>query len=122
MYARGLVQPTTVSETKPCYLCRSFERPDLAKIIQHMISRGCVLLPDGQIQSSRPRRCRGCGGTVDPREAQKNVCPSCGSANLEGKPLVLDPRNYGFCRRDLLATEMEATCPSWVQKRTRSEM
>jgi predicted Zn-ribbon and HTH transcriptional regulator len=121
-YARGLVQPTTVTETKPCFLCRSFEKPELSKILQHMLSRGCIALPDGRVQSDRPRRCRGCGCTIDPMEAQKDRCPTCGSGDLEGKPLVIDPRNYGWCRKDTVPTELDATCPEWVQKRIRSEM
>lgn len=35
--------------------------------------------------------------------------------------LVLDPKNFGFCRSQGTLTDMLATCPDWRQVRTESE-
>jgi hypothetical protein len=97
-YARGLVQPTTGIETRPCMVCRSFEKPGLDKMLRHFLSYGCTVLPDGRVQSPRPK------------------------AAKQGAGLKIDPKDFGFCRRQGIAVDMGATCTDWEQKRTRSEM
>jgi len=94
--ARGMVAPVYGREGHPCFMCRSFEKPDLGKMIQHMVARGGKLLPNGRIRANRPRE-------------------------ASGTPIELDPREFGFCRRDTIAVQLEATCENWQQKQTRRD-
>lgn len=92
-YAKGLVEPTKVTQAHPCFMCRSFDEVELGKMIQHLTSTGGAVLPDGRVQAPRPK-------------------------DIKGEGMILDPRDMGFCRKDSIATDKLATCGRWEQKRT----
>lgn len=98
-YARGVVQPVYGKEGHPCFLCRSFEKPDLEKMIRHMMTRRDAIQPE-MLADGRIR--------VRPAEV---------ATTLD----ILDPKDYGWCRLEARAVEHEATCGAWEQKRTRRD-
>lgn len=89
-YARGAIQMATGTEQRPCMMCAKWERVELNRMVQHFLSKGLEAMPDGTfvtpIIKDYPGR----------------------------KSMVLDPHDFGFCRRDLLPTDMQSTCVDWV--------
>lgn len=76
------------AEQRPCYACRSWEK-DRKRLIEYLLAQGLVAQPDG-----------------------KFVTPI--AKDIPGrKSLILDPKSFGWCRRDCRVTEMEATCSDW---------
>lgn len=71
-------------------MCAKWERVELNRVVQHFTARGLKVRPDGcfvtPIAKDFPGR----------------------------KSMVLDPRDFGFCRRDLLPTDMQSTCADWT--------
>jgi hypothetical protein len=100
-YARGAVDATRVVEKHPCFLCRAFEKPPLQKVIQFFMQPQfhCTMLPDGNIKA--------------PAQKLPDGSP--------GQSMVIDPRNFGWCRRDAISVDLQATCMHWEQKRDRSD-
>jgi len=98
-YARGVVESTRAIATKPCFMCKAFDKPDLSRVIGHFMQPRyhCKLLPDGRIQGPKP-----------PKD--------------QGRAMIIDPKDFGWCRADGIATDMQATCPRWEQKSKREEM
>lgn len=96
-YARGLVQPAIGIQTRACFMCRSFEKPALDRMLQHFLSYGCTVLPDGRVQSPRPKEAG------------------------QGEGLKIDPADFGWCKSQGIAVDLGATCPDWEQKKTRRD-
>ena len=98
-YARGMVQPAYGKEVHPCFMCRSYEKPDLEKMIRHMMTpRAGVkpeMLPDGKIR-------------VRPAEVAREQD-------------ILDPKDFGWCRQDAIPVQHEASCKMWELKQTRRD-
>lgn len=96
--ARGAIEMATGQEAHPCVMCRKWERVDVKRVIEHFLAKGLEARPDGMfvtpIVKDYPGR----------------------------KSLVLDPRNFGFCRRDMMPVEALATCGQWVPTKRLSEL
>jgi len=88
--ASGLVEMATGKEVQPCLLCRKWESVETKRVIEYFMSKGLEAQPDGRfvtpIVKDYPGR----------------------------KSLTLDPRNFGFCRRELIPTDAQATCSGWI--------
>ena len=96
--ARGRIELEQGTEPHPCMMCKSFEKdahesPD-PRILRYFIKRGMTVLPDGRITTPIAKDIPG------------------------RKPLVIDPKNFGFCRRDGIPVDIMATCERWCQKAT----
>ena len=95
--AKGQIEMATGIETRPCCICRSFEK-DEPKLIQHLLRN-----------------------KLTPREDGTFVTPI--AKDIPGrKSMVIDPKTYGWCRRDTIPVDMLATCPSFRPVRTSSEL
>lgn len=93
-YARGRVELATGTEQKPCLTCKSWER-DERKLVQYLMSRSMLQVqPDGTFRHKDPRQ----------------------------RSLVIDPKSWGWCRRQSIATDSQASCEQWTQIRTREEL
>lgn len=95
--AKGTIEMATGFEERPCMMCRSFEQ-DNKKLIQHLLARGLKMEADGSfttpIANDIPGR----------------------------KSLRIDPRSYGYCRKETMPVDMLATCESWSPVKTREEL
>jgi len=94
---KGLITPAVGTEPRPCYLCRSWEK-DKQKLIQFFVSRGFVADSEGIFETPIVRDFKG------------------------RRSIRVDPRNWGYCRRECIPTEMNATCPDWELAQHRSEL
>ena len=95
--ASGVVEMATGQEERPCLICRKWENVETKRVVEHFLARGLVAQPDGTFTTPIVKDYPG------------------------RKSLVLDPRNFGFCRRDLLPTDAQATCENWVPTKRLSE-
>lgn len=96
-YARGNVELARGVESKPCMSCRSWEK-DERRLIEHLLRRGLKVQEDGTF-----------------------VTPI--AKDIPGrKSLVIDPKSWGYCRRDSMPTDMLATCENFRPVRTREEL
>lgn len=87
---KGEIEMVTGLETKPCLLCKSWDK-NLDQIIQHFLAHGLRLRPDGQMET-----------------------PIKDDFKTRKVGMVINPRDYGFCRRDTMPTDMLASCENWV--------
>jgi hypothetical protein len=94
--AAGKVAMQKALEQRPCYLCRSWEK-DERRLVRHIRSAKLTLMPDGSFESP----------------AQKD---------RDGKPMKLHVDRCGYCKRDGIVTEDEATCLQWTQVSRREDM
>lgn len=86
--AKGLIQPATGLETKPCFTCKSWEK-DNRKLIQYLVARG--LKPDAEGHFETPI-----------------------ASDFPGrKSMRIHPRDYGYCRRNCYPSAMNASCSGW---------
>ena len=88
--ATGLIEMATGKETQPCLMCRKWEDVETAKVVQHFLAKGLEVQPDGTFKTPIAHDIPG------------------------RKSLILDPKNFGFCRRDLMPTDAMASCANWV--------
>ena len=89
--ARGRIELATGTEKNPCFSCKSFEQ-DERRLIEYLQRRG--LEPDKRGHFRTPI-----------------------AKDFPGrKSMVIDPKSFGWCRRDSLVTDMLATCEGWKQK------
>jgi len=95
--AAGVIEMATGLEQRPCFLCRSFEK-DEKKLVNHLLARGLKPDPDGSF-----------------------VTPIVGDFK-DRASLRIHPSQYGYCRRQTMPVDMQATCIDWAQVRTASEM
>jgi hypothetical protein len=95
--AASRIDLATGKEENPCFLCRSFEKSD-RRLREYFASRGLTPLPDGSYETPIAKDFKG------------------------RKSLRIHPQNYGWCRRDAIATDILATCLNFTQVRTASEM
>lgn len=96
--AKGNIEMISAAESRPCVMCRSWER-DENKLITHLLAKGLEVQPDGTFKSPI-------------RKDFKNS-----RANLS-----IDPKKFGFCRFDAFVTEDLSTCEKWTPVRTASEL
>ncbi len=88
--AEGVIEMATGMEQKPCMMCRHWEGTERGKIERHLLSRGLEARPDGKFVTPIAKDFKG------------------------RKSLVLDPKNFGWCRKDSIITDMQATCNEWA--------
>lgn len=88
--ARGRIEMATGKESKPCLMCRKWENVETKRVVEHFLAKGLEAQPDGTFKTPIVKDYPG------------------------RKSLVLDPHNFGFCRRDLMPTDSMATCEAWV--------
>lgn len=94
--AAGEIELATGLEPRPCLYCTAFER-DVAKLRNHLLARG--LTPDAA----------GCFDTPIAKDF------------VGRKSMKIDPRSYGFCRRQQIPVDMLATCDEWTPVQTSTE-
>jgi len=97
----GAVDMIRGSEPHPCYLCRSYENVDKNRLIRHIMSKGLRPREDGKFESP--------------------IQDDFKTSGLVRANMVLDPKGCGYCRRDGLVTEDEATCENFAETRTLAE-
>lgn len=95
--ARGQIEMATGVEQRPCCLCRSFEM-DRPKLIRHLLRHKLTPNEDGTFTTPIVKDFPG------------------------RKSMVIDPKTYGWCRRDTIPVDMLATCPAFQPVRTSSEL
>lgn len=95
--ATGQIEMATGLESKPCLMCKSFER-DQPKLIRHLLR--LKLTPD-----------------------ENGIFTTPIAKDIPGRQsLKLDPRSYGWCRKQTIVVDMLATCPDWTLTRTFDEL
>jgi hypothetical protein len=97
----GAVDMIKGDEPRPCYLCRSYENVDKNRLIRHIMSKGLRPRPDGKFESP--------------------IQDDFKTSGLKRANMVLDPRGCGYCRKDGIVTEDNATCDNFTETRTLSE-
>lgn len=96
--ANSKIQMATGTEVRPCVMCRSFENAGRDRVAEHCISRGLKVRDDG---------------TFDTPIAK----------DFPGRvSLVLDPADYGFCKKDVILVQRLATCTRWRPTKFESEL
>jgi hypothetical protein len=86
--ASGKVETVMAHETRPCCMCRSWEK-DEHRLIEHFIAHGLKIKDDGTF-----------------------ITPI--ALDFPGrKSLVLNPKKMGFCRLETRPTDDLATCERW---------
>lgn len=93
----GTILPSTGIESKPCFMCRSFDK-DNKKLMRHLDSKGLKADENGLYETPIARDFHG-------RRSMK-----------------IDPRNFGYCRRNDYVTDMRATCPDFDLTANRSDL
>jgi len=86
--AKGVVQPATGLEIKPCFTCKSWEK-DNRKLVQFLVSRGLKSNAEGYFETPIAKDFAG------------------------RRSMRIHPRDYGFCRRHCYPAAMNATCDDW---------
>lgn len=76
-------------EQRPCLLCTKWEK-DFDRLLRHFLAHGLRLLPDGRLETPIKDDFSGNQG------------------------LVINPRDFGFCRLESRPTDMLASCANWV--------
>lgn len=94
--ATGQVEMVKGYETRPCAMCRSWEK-DEKRIVEFFISKGLTLTSDG-----------------------KFITPIAKDVGRVSQ--TLDPKKFGFCRKDMIPTEDLATCEGFQPVRTTEEL
>lgn len=96
-YARGNVQLAQGTETRPCCVCRSWEK-DKNKIIKHFHSKKLRLMPDGCFETPI-------------------------ALDFPGRQSMrLNPNDFGWCRKDGMPTGDLATCENFTMVQTAAEL
>lgn len=96
--AHGVIEMATGTEERPCLMCRKWELVSRERVVEHFLAKGLEARPDGRFKTPIAKDYPG------------------------RKSLVLDPRNFGFCRRDLIPVEAQATCSEWTPTKRISEL
>ncbi|HEV3059625.1 MAG TPA: hypothetical protein VGY48_15350 [Vicinamibacterales bacterium] len=87
--AYGAVEMVHGLEDRPCCMCKHWDHVDVNRVIRHLLSKG-----------------------LTPREDGKFDTPI--AKDFPGRvSMVLDPKNFGYCKTDTIITEMTATCDKW---------
>lgn len=95
--ATGQIEMAHGLEQHPCLMCVSFEK-DTNRLIRHLIRH-----------------------KLTPQEDGTFVTPI--AKDFPGrKSLRIDPRSYGWCRRDTIVVDMLATCPAWRLTMSKSDL
>jgi hypothetical protein len=96
--AHGVVEMATGKEVRPCVMCRKWELVNTHRMVEHFLAHGLEAQPDGTFKTPIAKDYPG------------------------RKSLVLDPKNFGFCRADLIPVEAQATCGAWVPTKRLGEL
>lgn len=87
--AKGAIEMAAGTEARPCCMCRSWEGGEPEKLTRYLLAKG-----------------------LKPNAAGKFETPI--AKDFKGrKSLEIDPKSYGYCRRDGIPTDMLATCENW---------
>lgn len=97
--AYGDIEMVTGLESKPCFMCKSFDASNQNKIIEHVMSKGLRPRPDGKFESPIKDDFKG--------QARANM--------------TLDPKGSGMCMRDNIIVEALASCENWKPTITLSD-
>lgn len=95
--ARGEIELVKGHETKPCMMCRSWEK-DTPKLVQHLKAHGLEQGPDGVFTTPIAKDIPG------------------------RKSLAIDPKSWGFCRLECRPTDMLASCERFSQVKLNHEL
>ncbi len=87
--AHGVVELAKGTEVRPCCMCVKLDVVDKKRMVEHFMANGLEVQPDGRFATPIVKDYPG------------------------RKSLKLDPANFGFCRRDLIAVDLQATCSNW---------
>lgn len=93
----GTITTATGLEQKPCFMCKSFEK-DNRRLIQHLNARGLVADESGCYETPIARDING------------------------RRSIKIDPRDFGYCRKNCYVTSMKATCPDFQLVQFREDM
>jgi hypothetical protein len=96
--AVGMVEMATGKEAQPCLMCRFWEKVETKRVVAHFLQKGLEAQPDGRFATPIVKDYPG------------------------RKSLLLDPKNFGFCRRDLIPADMQSTCGEWSPTKTVAEL
>jgi len=96
--ASGLVELAKGTEVRPCLMCRKFDVVTRDRMVEHFLANGLEAQPNGTFTTPIVKDYPG------------------------RKSLVLDPRNFGFCRRDTIAVDQQATCANWTPTKRLGEL
>jgi hypothetical protein len=95
--AAGVIELASGTESRPCCMCRSWENVEKNRLIEHILSKG-----------------------LKPNERGNFETPI--AKDIPGrKSLELNPEVSGMCRRDVIVTDMLATCENWAPTKTLAE-
>ncbi len=96
--ATGLIEMATGKETKPCCMCRKWENVGSKRVVEYCLSQGLEVQPDGKFKTPIAK-------------------------DIPGRvSLTIDPRSYGFCKRDQILTDTMATCDGWTPTKRITEL
>jgi hypothetical protein len=95
--AQGRIELATGVETRPCMMCRRWDNVGRKRMADYFIARGLEVQPDGTFKTPIAKDFPG------------------------RKSLVIDPSSYGYCKRDNIPTDMQATCENWKATRTQAD-
>lgn len=101
-------------EIQPCMTCRHWDGVQPERVVQYLMSRKLKPQADGTFITpiAQEVRCHTCEGTGKLAAEGEPTCESCRGSGKR-KSLVLDPRDYGWCRTDGMITDALATCENW---------
>ena len=94
---KGVIQPATGLEEKPCFTCASWEK-NTRKLIQFFRASGLQTDAEGYFTTPIIQ-------DFDDRTSMR-----------------VHPRDFGFCRQGCCPTHMNATCEFWKPTRNVSEL
>lgn len=87
--AAGHIEMATGLEARPCAMCKSWEGADKRKVIEYALAKGLEIQPDGSFKTPIAK-------------------------DFPGRvSLRLDPKNFGWCKRDAILSDAMATCGRW---------
>ena len=96
--ASGLIEMATGRESRPCLICRKWENVGSKRVVEYCQSRGLEVQSDGTFKTPIAKEFKG------------------------RVSLTIDPRSYGFCRRDQILTDALATCEGFSPTKLITEL
>jgi hypothetical protein len=96
--AVGKIQMATGVETRPCMTCSKWDNVGPKRMSEYFLSKGLELDADG-----------------------KFITPIVKDFN-DRTSMRLNPHDYGFCKRDLIPTDLQSTCDGWSPTKSLVEL
>lgn len=87
--ATGAIEMVTGLEQRPCMLCAKWDK-EFDRLLKHFLSHGLRLRPDGKLETP----------IKDDFKRKQGM--------------VINPRDFGFCRDQSIPTDMLASCAEFV--------